>query len=73
MKIPAMLKRQRFRDSGSDKTEPRGSKYQRFDEHNNKEGNGLDNEERNGLDKDKGEIKGSRYVLPPFIPLPLFP
>ena len=37
IKLPAMLKRQRFKDSESDVTELRVSKYPRIDEHDNKE------------------------------------
>ena len=65
-----ILKRQRFGDSGSDKMELRGSKYQHLDERDNKEGNGLDNKEGKDLDKDEDEIEGDGYVPPPFIPLP---
>ena len=64
-KTLAMLKRQQFWDSRSDKTESRGLKRQHLDEY--------DSEERNGLDKDKGEIKNGRYIPPPFVPLLLFP
>ena len=69
MKTLVMLKRQWFRDSGSDKIESRGSKCQHLDKHNNKERNDLDNEERNSLDEDKGEIEDDKYVPPPFVPL----
>ena len=65
IKTPALLKRQRFEESGSDETEPKESKHQRLDEH--------DDEEGNNLDKDEGEIEGARYILPPFIPLLLLP
>ena len=61
MKTPAMLKRQHFKDSRSDKTKPRGAKCQRLDE--------RDNEEKNGLDEYEGEIKGTKYVALLFIPL----
>ena len=61
MKILAMLKRQQFKNNGSDKKEVRGSKCQHLDECNNKE--------ENGLSEDEGKIKGARYVFPPFIPL----
>ena len=47
-----MLKRQRFGDNGSDKMEPRESKCQHLNEH--------DNEERNDLDEDESEKKGAR-------------
>lgn len=60
--MPALLKRQQFEESGNNKTESKKSKRQRLNE--------RDNEERNSLDKDKGEIKGAKYVLPPFVPLP---
>ena len=67
MKILAMLKRQRFEDNKSDETKQRRSKHQHLHNCDNEEGNGLDNEERNGLDKDEGEIKGYKYIPPPFI------
>ena len=59
------LKRQRFKDSGSDKTEPKSSKRQRLDTH--------DNEERKILDKFEGEGEGknTRYVPFPFVANPL--
>ena len=69
--MSAGLKRQRFGDSESDETEPRGSNYQRLDEHDNKEENSLDNKEGNGLDKDENEMEGGRYIPPLFDPLPL--
>lgn len=59
--MPTMLKRQQFKDSGSDETESRGSKRQCLDKRDSKEGNGLDENE--------GEIEGARYIFPPFIPL----
>ena len=62
MKLPAMLKRQRFEDSGSDKTEPRGSKCQGLDQYDDEKGNSLDDEEENGLNKDGCEIENGRYV-----------
>ena len=62
MKMPAMLKCQGFENSRSHETKPRGSKRQHLDERNNKEGNGLD--------EDEDEIKGTRYIPSPFIPLP---
>ena len=65
MKTPALLKRQRFEESGSDETEPKGLKRQRLDE--------RDDEEGNSLDEDEGEIEGARYVSPPFVPLPSLP
>lgn len=65
MKTPALLKRQRFEESGSDETEPKGLKRQRLDE--------RDDEEGNSLDEDEGEIEGARYVPPPFVPLPPLP
>ena len=61
IKTPALLKRQRFEESGSDKTKLKRSKCQRLDE--------RDNEKGNSLDKDESEIEGARYVLPPFVPL----
>lgn len=63
MKTLVILKRQQFKDSRSDKTEPRGSKYQRLDK--------RDNKEENGLDEDEGKIKSAKYVSPPFIFLSL--
>ncbi len=59
-----MLKCQRFKDSGSDKTELRGSKCQQLDLH--------DNEEEEGLDKfkDEGEGENIGYVSLPFIAPP---
>ena len=65
MKTQALLKRQRFKKTESDETEPKGSKRQHLDERNDKEGNSLD--------KDEGEIKGARYVLSPFVPLSPLP
>ena len=62
--MPALFKRQRFEKSGSDETEPKGSKRQRLDERDNKEGSNLDENE--------SEIEGARYVPPPFVFLPLF-
>ena len=65
MNTPAMLKRQRFKDSESDKTEPKRLKRECLDERDNKKGNSLD--------KDKGEMEDARYVPSPFIlllPLP---
>ena len=62
MKTPVLLKRQRFKESRSDETKPKGPKRQRLDE--------RDNEEGNSLDEDEGEIKGAKYVPPPFVPLP---
>ena len=65
MKTPALLKRQRFKEGGSDETEPKGSKRQRLDE--------CDDEEGNSLDEDEDEMEGARYVPPPFVPLPSLP
>ena len=73
MKTLTILKRQQFEDSGSDKTEPRRSKCQRLDEHNNKKKNGLDDEKENGLDEDEGEIEGGRYIPLLFVSLSLLP
>ena len=73
MKTPALLKHHQFEDSGSDKIELRGSRYQYLDERDNEEGNDLDDKEGNGLDEYEGEIEGDRYVPSPFVPLsPLF-
>ncbi len=63
-KTPAMLKCQRFEDSRSDKTEPRGSKHQRLDLRDDEEGEGLDEFE------DEGEGKDIEYILFPFVALP---
>ena len=63
MKTRALLKRQRFEESGSDEMEPKGSKRQRLDE--------RDNEEGNSLNEDQGEIEGARYIPSSFVPLPL--
>ena len=65
MKTPVLLKRQQFKENGSDKTEPKGLKRQRLDERNN--------EEENSLDENEGKIKGARYVLPLFVLLPPLP
>ncbi len=64
MKTPAMLKRQRFKDSGSDKTEPRDSKRQWLNAHNDKEGEGLDEFEGEGEGKNIGYIL-FLFVAPP--------
>ncbi len=64
MKTPAMLKRQRFEDSGSNEMEPRGFKRQRLDAHDNNEGEGLDEFEGEGEGEDIG------YVPLPFITPP---
>ena len=61
-----VLKRQRFEDSGSDKTEKRGSKRQRSDARDDEEGESLD--EFDG--EDEGENTG--YVPLPFV-VNLFP
>ena len=59
-----MLKRQRFKDSGSDKIKSRGSKHQRLDLHNN--------EKEESVDKFEGEVeeKGIGYVLFLFVAPP---
>lgn len=60
-----MLKRQRFKDSKSDKIALKVEKCQRLNEYNNKEGQGLD--------KYDGEGEGDRYIFFAFITLiPLF-
>ena len=57
IKTPAMLKRQRFKDSKSDARKGRASKRPRVDEHDNKE----------GQRSDKYQDKSARYVpLPPY-------
>ena len=43
-----MLKRQQFKDSGSDKMQPRSWKCQQLDVYNNKEGENLDKFEGEG-------------------------
>ena len=65
MKTPALLKCQRFEESESDETEPKGSKRQCLDE--------RDDEKGNSLDEDEAEIEGARYVPSPFVPLPPLP
>ncbi len=60
MKTTAVLKHQRFEDSGRYVTEPRGSKCQRLDVRNDEEGEGLNEFEG------EGEREDIRYV-----PLPL--
>ena len=51
-----MLKCHRFKDSGSDVTEPKASKREQMDKHDNEEGQGLD----------EYQGKDDRYVpLPP--------
>ena len=59
--MPALLKHQRFEESGSDETEPKRSKRQRLDE--------RDNKEENSLDEEEDEIEGARYIPSPFVPL----
>lgn len=59
-----MLKRQQFEDGGSDKIEPRDSKYQRWDVRNDEEGESLDEFEGEGEEDDIG------YVSLPFVTLP---
>ena len=46
-----------------------GSKCQRLDEHDNKEENGLDDEEENVLYMEEDKINDGRYVILPFVPL----
>ena len=64
MKTPAMLKRQQFEDSGSEETEPRGSKYHRLYAHGDKKEEGLDKFEG----KDEGKAIG--YVPLSFVASP---
>ena len=52
MKTPAVLKRQRFEENGSDKTEPKESKRRCLDDY--------DDEEENSLDENEGEIESTR-------------
>ena len=59
MKMPAMLKRQRFKDSGSEETKPRDSKHQRLYMHSNKEGEILN--------KFEGEEEGEAIEYVPFL------
>ncbi len=56
MKTVALLKRQRFKDSGSDVKEPKGSKHQRLDARDNKKGEGLDEFESEGKREDIGYV-----------------
>ncbi len=63
-KTPEMLKRQQFEDSGSNKTEPKSSKRQQLDSHDDEEGEGLDKFES------EGEGKDIRYVPLPFVAPP---
>ncbi len=63
MKTAVILKHQRFKDSGSDKTELRGSKYQQLDTCHNEEGESLNKFE------DEGEGEDIGYVPLPFIAL----
>ena len=60
-KTPIVLKCQRFKDSGSDKIELRGLKWQRLDLRDNEEEEGLDGFE----DEDEEEDIG--YVFFPFV------
>ncbi len=64
MKTVVVLKRQRFEDSGSDVTEPRGSKRQRLDARDDEEGEDLDEFESEGEREDIG------YVPLPFVAPP---
>lgn len=59
--MPAVLKRQQFKDNGSDKRESRGLKCQQLDAH--------DNEERKGLDVFEGKCEGEDIG---YIPFPFF-
>ena len=61
MKTLAVLKRQQFKNSESDKAKPRDSKYQWFYIYDNKMKKGLDEFQS----KDKG--KNIQYILFPFI------
>ena len=63
-KMPVVLKRQRFEDSRNNKMEPKSSKYQRLDLH--------DNKEEEGLDKFKGEDEREniKYVFFLFVAHP---
>ncbi len=64
MKTAVVLQRHRFEDSGSDVTEPRGSKRQRLDGRDNEEGEDLDEFESEDEREDIG------YVLLPFVAPP---
>lgn len=55
IKIPAVLKNQRFKDNRSDKTELKGSKCQQLNVHDNESGQCLDEYEV--------ESKDNRYIL----------
>ena len=59
-----MLKRQQFKDSGSDKMEPRDSKYQQLDLRDDKEEESLDKFEI------EGERNGIGYVFFLFVTPP---
>ena len=60
-KTLVMLKHQQFKNNGNDEIEPRGSKRQQLDLHDNKEEKGLNKF------KDEGERKSIRYIPFPFI------
>ncbi len=61
IKTAAVLKRQQFKDSGSEETEPRGSKRQRLDVCEDEEGEGLDEFEG------EGEKENIGYIPLPFV------
>lgn len=64
IKMQVMLKRQRFKDSESDKMESSILKYQRLDIYNKKE--------RQGLDKYEDEDEDKKYIFLSFIALFLY-
>ena len=63
-KMPAVLKRQQFKDGGSDEMDPRGSKCQRLDLRDNEEEEGLDKFESEGKEKNIGYVPLSFIALP---------
>ena len=63
--MSTVLKRQWFKDSGIDKTELKGSKYQYLDK--------RDDELKNSLDEDEGKIEDIRYISSPFVSLLFLP
>lgn len=60
--ILAVLKKQQFKDNGSDKRKSSISKCQRFDVN--------DNKERESLEKYENKTEGKTYVIYLFIPNP---
>ncbi len=64
MKTTAVLKRQRFEDSESDKTKPRGLKRQRLDMREDEEGEGVDKFEGEGERENIGYVP-FLFIAPP--------